>query len=170
MTKVTYERASELLAYNPETGWLTWKVQKSSRAAIGSRAGSVSKADRYRRIQIDGENILEHIVIWLMVYGELPSHEVDHENRVRDDNRKMNLREASISQNRANAKMRSDNTTGQRGVVYHKQTGRFNARIEIDGMRKSLGLYETAKEAGDVARLARLNAFGRYAPSYDHGA
>lgn len=168
---VTFDRASELLAYNPVTGWLTWKVYKSSRSAIGSRAGYVSTVDGYRRVQIDGKMFLEHIVIWLLVYGKIPNHQVDHENRVRDDNREENLRPATPAQNHINSKMRCDNTTGQRGVTRHKQAGKYYARLYIDGRQTSLGLYDSAKEAGEVARLARLKAYGPYAPSYDqHGA
>lgn len=168
MTKVTYKRAKELFALDPETGWLTWKVYKSSRSAIGSRAGYVSTKDGYRRLQIDGVMYLEHLVIWLLVHGEFPTRQVDHENRTRDDNRPSNLRLATVSQNRANAKIRSDNTTGHRGVSPHKQTGKFNASYTLNGRKKSLGLYFTAAEAGDVARRKRLDVFGPFAPSYDH--
>ena len=50
----------------------------------------------------------------------------------------------------------SKNATGYTGV--HKKRKKFEAWISINGIRKFLGGYETAKEASDVYQNARRNA------------
>lgn len=43
--------------------------------------------------------------------------------------------------------LRSDNTSGFRGVNYHKQSKKWIARMMSDGIRKHLGYFNSAKEA-----------------------
>lgn len=59
----TLEYLNSILRY--EDGQLFWKVDKSNRVKVGSRAGSVQK-DGYRRIRIDGVNYQEHHLCWIL--------------------------------------------------------------------------------------------------------
>lgn len=70
--------------------------------------------------------------------------EVDHINGDSLDNRRCNLRLATVSQNSCNAQ-RLANKTGFRGVT--KQWGKFYSRIVFQGKRFHLGSYFTAEEA-----------------------
>ena len=54
-------------------------------------------------------------------------------------------------------KIQSNNTSGYRGVSFHKASGRYHARIQIDGKIKSVGYFGTAEEAA----LARAAEIGR---------
>jgi hypothetical protein len=88
----------------------------------------------------------------------------DHRSGDTLDNRRSNLRYATNAQNCRNAKVRKDNSSGFKGV--HVVGGRFVARIQVDGKRISLGMWDTAEEAyknyceaaakfhGDFARTA----------------
>jgi hypothetical protein len=42
------------------------------------------------------------------------------------------------------------NSTRNPGVVCHKTSGRYQARMYVNGRRVSLGYYDTAAEAGRV--------------------
>jgi hypothetical protein len=75
---------------------------------------------------------------------------VDHINRNGLDNRKCNLRIATPSLNSHNSKIHRHNTTGFRGVSYHKATGKYQSRIKINNKTIYLGVYETAILASQV--------------------
>jgi AP2 domain len=59
------------------------------------------------------------------------------------DNRRSNLRVATASQNKMNAAMRADNTSGYRGVCFHKPNGKWIAEIAAGGKRHYLGIFPT---------------------------
>lgn len=67
----------------------------------------------------------------------------DHKDGKRLDNRKSELRAVTPRQNRHNS--RSASATGVKGVSRHKQTGKFEARI-------NLGLFDTVEEAAEAVR------------------
>lgn len=50
-------------------------------------------------------------------------------------------------------KVRKDNTSGYRGVSYHKGTGKWAARKTAGGVRKNLGLFTTLDEARQALLL-----------------
>tara|TARA_R110000744_G_scaffold242635_1_gene359680 strand:+ start:259 stop:783 length:525 start_codon:yes stop_codon:yes gene_type:complete len=75
---------------------------------------------------------------------------VDHENRDGLDNRKSNLRDGGNSVNSFNQKIRSDNTTGFRGVKLRGDTGKYSACITLNGKDNHLGCFDTAKEAAEA--------------------
>src|SRR4051812_1085602 len=66
---------------------------------------------------------------------------VDHENLDGHDNRKFNLRVATKSQNAANSKKRSDNTSGYKGVSYDKRRNKWSSDIQANGIRIHLGRF-----------------------------
>ena len=89
--------------------------------------------------------------------------QVDHINGDKLDNRMSNLRIATHSQNAQNAAVRKDNTSGFKGVNFHKSVGKWHARIRCDGVRYFLGLYGTAEEASVAYQAAALIHHGEYA-------
>lgn len=72
---------------------------------------------------------------------------VDHVDRDRTNNHVQNLRWATASQQQTNRGKPENNTSGYKGVSYHKPTKKYAARIGIDGKLKFLGLFTTAKDA-----------------------
>ena len=72
-----------------------------------------------------------------------------------DDNRLSNLRLASRKQNCENVKMLSSNTSGFRGVTWHKGAGKWSAQIQHNRENRYLGLFEAAALAAEFAQLAR---------------
>ncbi len=69
--ELTKKRLQEVLDYNPETGIFTWKVNNSSRARAGARAGGGSPSG-HRSIMIDRESVLAQRLAWFWTYGEWP--------------------------------------------------------------------------------------------------
>jgi outer membrane protein assembly factor BamB len=167
-THLTAERLRELLDYNPLTGVFYWK-QNYHRRLIGSAAGSLfvtAKGYRYLRIRVSGRNYFSHRLAYLWMTGKWPDHHVDHRDGNGLNNRWRNLRDASQSQNRANATCRR-NKVGLKGVTAHKSpcTGivRYEARIAVDGKRICLGTFLTPEVAHAAYVAAAEKHFGEFA-------
>lgn len=89
---------------------------------------------------------------------------VDHRNRNRLDNRRENLRPATVLQNNRNQQLRRDNTTGYRGVGFDRRKGLWRARIVLsDSRRKFLGYFDDPLDAAMAYdEVARVH-FGEFA-------
>lgn len=155
MKKLTQARLQELLVYNPETGTFVWKVAITN-VQVGVIAGSLNYRG-YCRIKVDGERYYAHRLAWFYTHGRWPAQCLDHINGIRDDNRLVNLREATDAENKQNQrKARSDNTSsGSLGVS--RCNDKWRARIKIDGKLRHLGLFASIEEA-HAAYLAAKSA------------
>lgn len=151
-TNLTQARLKELLHYEPETGIFTRRVSTGNQVKAGAVAGGL-KLNGYVQITIDGKGYLAHRLAWFYTEGYFPEHDVDHVNRIRDDNRRINLREASRSCNLKNAGDRSTNSSGVKGITFYKRANKFQAQIVINWRCHYLGRYETLLEAA-CARYA----------------
>lgn len=157
MNRVTYERVHELLDYDPDTGVFRWRVTKSGVRA-GKRAG-YNHPDGYRYIRVDRVSYQEHRIVWLYIHGYFPENDVDHIDRVRDNNRADNLREVSRQCNLRNSKTSCANTSGVCGVHWEKRLRKWGARIAVNGKNKRLGIYDDYEDAV-CARLAAEQCIG----------
>ena len=164
---LTSERARELLNYDPETGWLTWRIMQCKRITAGSRAGfeHINKQGTYRCriIQIDKKRYRESHVIWLVVTGCFPIHEIDHEDHDATNNRWRNLRDVTHIDNSKNRSFSRANKTGVTGVFIVR--GKFRAYIVLSGKTRSLGLFDTI----DQAAAARKEAEALHGFHPNHG-
>lgn len=81
---------------------------------------------------------------------------VDHINHNTLDNTDKNLRVVSQSENMQNRKgVTTRNTSGYRGVSWHKASQKWTASISLDKKMKCLGYFNDVKEADRIAREAR---------------
>lgn len=86
----------------------------------------------------------------------------DHINHNTLDNRKCNLRSCTNSQNQMNAKMRSDNTSGTTGVIWHKATKRWRGQIKINQKHAYLGYFKNKQDAINARKEAEIKYFGEF--------
>ena len=154
---LTAERVRQLFSYDSDTGLLTWRTGQRAGAVAGTRV-----APGYIRITIDREIYSAHRLVWVYVHGRWPREHIDHINGQRDDNRLLNLREASHAQNCQNAMRRRDNSSGHKGVSWHRQRQKWQAQIAANGRRWHLGTFETAEEAGAAYRSAAIRLHGKF--------
>jgi hypothetical protein len=89
--------------------------------------------------------------------------QVDHINGDKLDNRKSNLRICSISDNNKNVGKRSHNTSGFKGVYWHKGTGKWISYIRANGQRMHLGCFECKIQAAIAYNEAALKYHGKFA-------
>jgi hypothetical protein len=159
---MTYELANELFVYDPETGELRNRVDRSSRAKAGALAGS-RRSDGYFRVKIRGREYFIHRVAWLLTYGTWPAADIDHVNGVRDDNRRANLREATASENLCNRGATAGNITGFKGVSWDKRNRNYRARIMVRGKQIFLGRFTTPEAAHAAYQSAAYANHGAFA-------
>jgi hypothetical protein len=153
---ITQSRLKELLNYNSDTGVFTW-IKRS-----GSVAGGLDKCG-YIHIRVDYNLYFAHRLAWLYVYGLFPEDQIDHINRVKDDNRFTNLRPATKSQNQMNTPRRSDNKSGHKGVCWSKTAKKWNSGIRVDGKRKHLGSFNDKSDAILAYNSAADKYYGKFA-------
>lgn len=97
------------------------------------------------------------------IMGAPGNLQVDHVNGNTLDNRRCNLRLATISQNGMNKKMRSDNSSGLKGVYLHRGTGKWAAEVRVMGKKVYLGIHATKELAHQAVTEGRIKHHGEYA-------
>jgi hypothetical protein len=147
------------LEYDPDTGVFTWKPRTIGSTAdkiwntrfAGEVAGTINNKG-YRQIWIDGKSYMTARLAWLYVHDEWPNNQIDHINRVRDDDRLVNLRDVAPTENCNN---RSNNNGLPEGVYWHIGAVKYRAQIPpsvpVFG-GTYLGQYGDPITAGDVVQ------------------
>ena len=152
--ELTKEYINECLSYDANSGFLFWKVRpinhfktKRAHACWNARyshmvAGAVNK-DGYLSISIDKKIYRAHRLAWFIHYGSWPSKQIDHINRNPSDNRIVNLRDVSPSENLFNRGFATKNTSRRVGVSYCQRTKKWCATFG----KKRIGRFSTIEEA-----------------------
>ena len=136
------------LEYDQNTGDFRWLKQASNTTYMGKVAGSKNKSG-YVNIIFGKRCLKAHRLAWFFVTGKWPKF-VDHINGVRNDNRWNNLRNVeSAKQNQQNRKCHREGVLW--GTWFHRSSGSYGARINVNGKIHSLGYYKTRHDAHVVA-------------------
>jgi hypothetical protein len=132
---LTYVRANELLRYDAATGLLIWKITCGVRVA-GRTAGCLHKKSGRNRVGIDGKVYSVGRVAWLLMTGNFPANEIDHIDRDKANDRWVNLREATRSQNCMN-RGKFKGSCHLKGV-HVRPNGKYCSDIKVNGKHKHL--------------------------------
>jgi HNH endonuclease/AP2 domain len=146
------DRVRELLSYDPATGEFQWKPRQ---------AGTLN-TNGYRQISIDGRVILAHRLAWLLVHGEWPAQLIDHRDCDRSNNKMVNLREANHRQNGGNKSLQSNNTSGIKGVHFHKKRKKWQVNVSRDNKGLHGGYFDSKEEAASAYQRIALEQFGEF--------
>lgn len=87
---------------------------------------------------------------------------VDHKNTDRLDNRRLNLRRASSSQNKWNRGKNKNNTSGYKGVSWNKKDKKWTACIGVHRERIGLGYFSTPEAAALAYNKAARKLHGKF--------
>lgn len=162
MAKLTYDEASAVLSYDPDTGILTW-LRNAKRARAGAPAGNFCSG--YVNVTIDYVKYAAQNIAWLLMTKEWPECLVDHKNLDRSDNRWENLRAASIPQNKYNVPPQKGCVSKWKGVTYdgsHGRRKRWRCAINVNGKTLSKRFMTEAEAAEEYMFLA-LEHHGEFA-------
>ena len=175
MTELDVDLLRQFVSFNSETGQMTWKPRLAdwfehdqmreffNKNVAGTAAFNNLKGNGYIGGKCQGKPLLAHRVIWALHYGSWPKGQIDHINRIKTDNRIVNLRDVSASENNRNMPMSIRNSSGAVGVSFEKN--RYRARIYVSGKLLDLGGYKTF----DEAYFARKNAEKEHGYHPNHG-
>lgn len=87
----------------------------------------------------------------------------DHINGDTLDNRRSNLRAATVAQNNQNIGANRRNTSGVKGVIWNKKDQKWRAHISVRNTRYFLGNFTVLEEAAAAYRAAALRLHGEFA-------
>lgn len=157
---ITHAELTSEVTYDPASGMFCWVDVKypKKEGRFGFR-----HMEGYLATKIRGKTYRLHRLAWFYMTGEWPPEQIDHINRVRDDNRWSNLRLASHGQNRSNSQIHKNNKLGLRGVKKTQRGQGYTARITHQGKQIYLGYFATVEAAVEARRKAELELHGAYA-------
>lgn len=106
-----------------------------------------TSSDGYCRFKLFNVIYRAHRVCWALHYGQWPQKEIDHKNCNPIDNRIINLREATSSQNNGNQRKLTPKTSHLKGAFFNKKEKVWKSRIIHEGVTYELGSFATDTEA-----------------------
>lgn len=162
---LSQDQVKKLFDYR-EDGYLIRKNNTSGPCSkkgmvVGYIPKSITRNNRYITTKISGKHWCVHRLIFLWHNGYIPD-QIDHINRNTLDNRIENLRETTASQNICNRKLFSNNTSGMKGVHWHKHKKKWFVYVDINKKRKSIGYFDDI----ELAELVSIEAREKYHKSF----
>lgn len=100
---------------------------------------------------------VKRIFLHQVIMGDYPKDkkQIDHINRNKRDNRKINLRFCTNSENHQNKGKYKSNTSGYVGVFWHPKPKKWMARLYIYGKSVYLGLFTDKQGAINAIKKAK---------------
>jgi hypothetical protein len=89
--------------------------------------------------------------------------EIDHIDRYGLNNQKENLRISTRTENARNRTKQKNNTSGYKGVYWHKTVQKWTANIVHHKNHIHLGVFSTIEEAVLAYNTAAISLFGEFA-------
>tara|TARA_R100000995_G_scaffold71191_1_gene39828 strand:+ start:267 stop:914 length:648 start_codon:yes stop_codon:yes gene_type:complete len=182
----------EMIMEAPRSYTKTGKLRKQSgKWRLFQPTPNLKYGVTYSGPYTDRSNGRSQAFVHRLIMGFPEGMDVDHINGNGLDNRRENLRVCTRSQNAMNKKLRSDSTTGYKGVykckptvhrkkyvskktgevTYHESTNYYKnkpyvTRVGIpgtSGKKKTVGYFATAEEAGQAYNDYVIKEFGEFA-------
>ena len=118
-------------------------------------------SDGYGKIKIGGLPRRAHRVSYVAAYGDIPDGmTVDHICHNTSCVSPEHLRLATQKQNNENRAGAQINSTSKvRGVSWHRECKKWQARVQHNGRFYHVGLFDTIEEAGAAAAAKRNQLF-----------
>lgn len=133
---------------------------------VGHEAGSAratTRGDkRYWYVKVDSVALKRSHIVFLFATGKWPDLQIDHINGDSLDDRSLNLREVTPTQNAWNHKRRRKKAATPMGVR-QMASGRYQARIACDKKQIVIGTFDTPHQAAQAYQQKRKELFREYA-------
>jgi hypothetical protein len=166
MSKNKPSRASiaEYIDYDPATGIFRWK-KAAGRQSAGANAGGIREhhpGDFYLSISLFKRMYPATHIAWVLMTGEWPSSQIDHRDHDTLNNKWINLRLATYSQNQMNRKS-TKTASKYKGVYFYQQNGwKFKKPWVAQINHKHIGVFATAEEAARAYDAKAIELYGEF--------
>ena len=121
----------------------------------------------YRRIYLsDGKCGFISVYMHRLINNTPDNFQTDHINRNKLDNRKVNLRTVTSSQNRMNKDLRRDNKSKHVGVWFEKSRMMWVAELMVNNKKVFMKRFKSIKDAIKSREEAEEEYFGEYKPFF----
>ena len=158
------ELLEHTFTFDLENGKLFWKnVSKYHSKLNGFEAGNVVATrnnKQYWVIKFNNKIYKRGRLIYFYVYGKFPNPCVDHINGNSLDDRPINLREVTVTQNSWNHKGRKKSNDLPMGI--RKNHNKYVARIAVNKKQITIGSFNTVEEAEKQYINYRKKYYGEY--------
>ena len=154
-----------LAIWEHRDGYLYWRENRGKRMKAGDKAGCVDCIGprlKYWKLKFGGKVYVAHRIIFLMHRGYLPE-QIDHIDGNGLNNDIENLRAATRSQNGSNRGAQKNNTSGFKGVSWHKKAQKWQAQIIADRKHRYLGYFDTPEAAHEAYKAAAIKLHKEFA-------
>lgn len=146
--------------FDSDRGWRFFNTRYAGHSA-GSKITFNGK--EYFQLKIGTRNYQIHRIVYAISNGVDPvGFDIDHIDGNGLNNSPKNLRIATRAENMRNRGKNKNNTSGSKGVYWHKQRQKWLAAIKINGRFKSLGLFSSTSEAAAAYESASRELFGEF--------
>lgn len=107
---------------------------------------------------------LHRIIMSRVLNREILKNElVDHKDLNGLNNRRDNLRLASVNQNTQNQKKRANCTSKYKGVTWNKACSKWQSQIKHQGKNIYLGIFDDPADAHEAYKAKAKELFGEFA-------
>jgi len=154
---LNHKQVREVFYY--KNGKLFWNINNGPNIVKNQPVGTLN-SEGYLQVKFAGHTYKVHRLIYMLYNDDYPER-IDHKDTDRLNNTPENLRPATAEQNMQNRSMPETNTTGIKGVDLF--SGKYRARITVDGQRHTLGLFDTEEEARNARNEAVKEYHGEFA-------
>jgi hypothetical protein len=164
---IPIETVFAMLSYEPETGFLRWKVSRG-RVAAGQIAGCTKSVNRpYVQVRLEDRIFYAHRLAWVLHTGRpIPEgREIDHRDGEPSNNRLSNLRLATPVENKRNMRPSLRNTSGATGVSWDRSKRRWVAQMSVGNRCVFLGRFTDKADAIAARQKAEREVFGEFSYS-----
>jgi len=159
--ELTLSKLHELFDY--KNGNLIWKFAKSRRVKAGDIAGCLDEYG-YILIGVNGGVYRAHRLIYFYHHGYFPLF-IDHIDGNRANNKIENLRSVTTSQNAMNQKISTRNSSGIKGVMWHKRDKKWVVQLRVNSKNHSFGYFDD-KELAELVAIEATNKLHKEFSAY----
>lgn len=111
-------------------------------------------------VKIGNKNI--NIKMHRLIMNPSKDEQIDHINRDKWDNRKLNLRICNNAENNWNKTKLTNNKSGYKGVWWSKERHKWVASIKCNGRKYYIGRFNTPEEAHEAYKKKARELFGAF--------
>ena len=120
-------------------------------------------SDGYARRSVRFGKVIVTIYMHRLIVKCSNDKQIDHRNLNKLDNRRSNLRIASLSQNNMNRPTQCNNKSGIKGVCWATRDNKWLAAIQFQGKKISIGYFNDKDKAAQAYAEKARELFGEFA-------